>query len=42
MTRLLDSGKSTIQEVAREHYEKLQGLVATKIAAGFSRNQNEA
>ncbi len=32
MMRLLDSGKATIQEVDREHYEKLQALVASKIA----------
>jgi hypothetical protein len=29
---LLDSAKATIQEVDREHYERLQALVASKIA----------
>jgi hypothetical protein len=32
MMLLLDSAKATIQEVDREHYERLQALVASKIA----------
>jgi hypothetical protein len=32
MMKLLDPSKKTIQEVDREHYERLQSLVASKIA----------